>query len=351
MIELNKEESNFYNGEFFLQRLVYGDSTLLNIENDFWKLPIEQQKTLFNPIIEKYKDFKFSWIEEYEGHFLESEISKKFSPYLNFFENIDISITYKTNSLGGRKYKKLNHQSILHWLGRSSTQNFEIPSERKFDKHFLYMNRLKKPWRQDFFCKIQKNNILKQSKWSWASHDKNDPLHKSIEGEVISNIDKNEFSKELQLLPEYNTTFISLVVETLFSNDGVSNNGTFITEKTEKCLASGHPFIILSTPYFLHNLKQLGFKTFDKWIDETYDKIYDGEERMDYIIDVVNEISRWSIKKCEKVYEEMIPILKHNQNINKKWWNRIDAIKDKDWIDLDDSYKFWVDIGKNKKII
>ena len=30
-------------------------------------------------------------------------------------------------------------------------EEFEIPSERKFKKHFLYMNRMKKHWREDFF--------------------------------------------------------------------------------------------------------------------------------------------------------------------------------------------------------
>ena len=43
MIELNKEESNFHDGEFFLHRLIYKGNSFLNQENEFWKLPFEEQ--------------------------------------------------------------------------------------------------------------------------------------------------------------------------------------------------------------------------------------------------------------------------------------------------------------------
>ena len=345
MIELNKEESNFHDGEFFLHRLVYKGSTFLNQENEFWKLPFEEQMILFNPILEEFGHMKFSWIEEMEGHYLEAPEVEKRQPSTKFLEQIGVPITYKTGALGGKPYNKLNHKSILYWVGMNAWKNFEIPSERKFKKHFLYMNRMKKHWREDFFWKMYKNNLLDYSEWSWASHEEKDPLHKSIEGICIN---YEESHREMSLLPEYNSTFLSVVPETLFTNDGVSNNGTFITEKTEKCLAAGHPFVIVSTPYFLHNLKQLGFKTFDKWINEDYDTFEDPNDRMDCIIDTLHEISQWSTAKCEEVYKEMLPILKHNQKVNKEWRKNEQLCGEKMWIDLDDTYEFWID---NRKLI
>ena len=105
---------------------------------------------------------------------------------------------------------------------------------------------------------------------------------------------------------------------------------------------------MLSTPYFLHNIKQLGFKTFDKWINEDYDTFEDPNQRMDCIIGTLHSISQWSDEKCEEVYKEMLPTLKHNQKVNKEWRENEQLCGEKMWIDLDDTYEFWID---NRKLI
>ena len=49
----------------------------------------------------------------------------------------------------------------------------------------------------------------------------------------------------------------------------------FISEKTWKPIMVGHPFIMVGNKNNLKFLKDLGYKTFDKWIDESYDDIED----------------------------------------------------------------------------
>ena len=336
MLKINTEEPNIVGDEFLLHRLIYNGHWLLNQQNDFWHLPYEEQYSMINPILQEYNHLNFVWVEEMEAHNLELEQVIRQQPSVPFFTKIGIPITYKTNALGGRGYSKLNHKPILYWVGVNSDKNFEIPETRKFDKHFLYMNRMRKFWREDFFWKMYRNNLLQYCEWSWASHDKTDPLHRSIEGVPI---DYEESYREMSLLDEYNTTFVSIVPETLFSDDGVSNDATFITEKTEKCFAAGHPFIMLSTPYFLENLRRLGFKTFSKWWSEEYDKIMDGQERMKSILGTLHSISQWSDEKCEQVYQEMLPILKHNQHRNKELRNMYQT-EDKMWLDINDDFDF-----------
>ena len=65
----------------------------------------------------------------------------------------------------------------------------------------------------------------------------------------------------------YNQAYVNLIVET----DAKFNHTFFLTEKTIKVLSCGMPFIILSTPKFLENLKKLGFKTYSSLWDESYD--------------------------------------------------------------------------------
>ena len=45
----------------------------------------------------------------------------------------------------------------------------------------------------------------------------------------------------------------------------------WFTDKVAKCLATGKPFVMLGGKHSLKNLKTLGFKTFDQYIDESYD--------------------------------------------------------------------------------
>jgi hypothetical protein len=79
----------------------------------------------------------------------------------------------------------------------------------------------------------------------------------------------------------YRNTAISIVAET---NDVASDNhplGQFwVTEKICRTMFNHHPFVVLSTPHFLKNLKQLGYQTFDSIIDESYDECTDPYTRL-----------------------------------------------------------------------
>ena len=73
----------------------------------------------------------------------------------------------------------------------------------------------------------------------------------------------------------YNSGNFNLILET----DMDYHNSFFITEKTIKSLVTGMPFVVVSTPYFLKNLKNLGFVTYDSLWDESYDEEINFEQR------------------------------------------------------------------------
>jgi hypothetical protein len=97
------------------------------------------------------------------------------------------------------------------------------------------------------------------------------------------------------------------VTETLTEKDVV-----FITEKTYKPIYVCQPFIIVGNTYTLKKMKELGFKTFDKWWDESYDNELDFETKMNKITKVLEEISTWDFEKCYKIREEMKEVLIYN---------------------------------------
>ena len=72
------------------------------------------------------------------------------------------------------------------------------------------------------------------------------------------------------------------------------------------------PFIIFGNPHTLKKLKELGYKTFDKWWDESYDNEIDTNKRFDKIVNILEHISESDMDKCFQIKNEMKEILIHN---------------------------------------
>jgi hypothetical protein len=109
-----------------------------------------------------------------------------------------------------------------------------------------------------------------------------------------------------QVLPLkiYNKTAYSIVMETW-----ADNRYSFFTEKIAKPILGRRLFVVISGQHFLRNLRQLGFKTFDGIIDESYDSIYDSTTRWTKAI----EQTEWLCQQPqEKILSLIAPIVIHN---------------------------------------
>jgi hypothetical protein len=106
----------------------------------------------------------------------------------------------------------------------------------------------------------------------------------------------------------YQETFLSIVSETCFDNDSI-----YFSEKTIKPLLHMHPFIMMSTPYTLQKLNELGFKTFDGFIDEGYDRIKQTKERFEMILREIDKFNNKSFEELKNWWTDILPILEHNQ--------------------------------------
>lgn len=107
----------------------------------------------------------------------------------------------------------------------------------------------------------------------------------------------------------HSNSFLNIISESL---EGV--NTVFFSEKTYKPIIALQPFIMNGNPFSLKKLKDYGYKTFDKWWDESYDNETDYTKRLEKIVDVLEEISSWSLERCFQVTNEMEEVLIHNFN-------------------------------------
>jgi hypothetical protein len=86
-----------------------------------------------------------------------------------------------------------------------------------------------------------------------------------------------------------------------------------ITEKTNKPVACCKPFIAFSTPYFLEDVRQLGFETFSPYIDESYDIEIDNQKRLNMIVDEIERITNLSADEYSTLVENCHSIAVRNQ--------------------------------------
>lgn len=108
----------------------------------------------------------------------------------------------------------------------------------------------------------------------------------------------------------FNETFLNLVNETHNPDDL-----TFVTEKTYRTISHCRPFIVNGDNHTLRYLHELGFKTFDKFWDESYDHATSDFDKIDKITKIVMSLCDKSSTELLDMFEDMIPVLEHNLNI------------------------------------
>jgi len=88
----------------------------------------------------------------------------------------------------------------------------------------------------------------------------------------------------------------------------------WVEEKVWKAIISFQPFIFFGSYKALEMLKTFGFKTFENWIDESYDDELTYEGRKKIIHKEVKRLCSMDIEELDKWYWEMEDILIYNYN-------------------------------------
>lgn len=250
--------------------------------------------------------------------------------YDNFVKSNKISKDKQINILYVHHvYKRFKHENTLSF--------FNYDRSVKKEKKFLSLNRRWHDHRLLLVCGLAHNNLLdhgyvslgvsleEKNQAAWAI----DQLSKKYTADYItSGFEKiknnlplqvdmidlriNQFQATSLPIEFYQKSCFSLVSSTFALQHKEKSVG--FTEKEIKPMLARHPFIIHNLPGVLAHLKNMGFLTFERWFDESYDEETDDTIRLLKIISEVKRLSELSFEQWDKMLEEMTPVLDHNYN-------------------------------------
>ena len=239
-------------------------------------------------------------------------------------------------------HRLLNHQKIQLMSTCHVYKNFSYPLSvfdynrtAKKEKKFLSLNRTGRDHRIMFVSLLAYYDLIDYGYVSMGIHQEDventrRELHQTVnlDKEVllgfdlirdklplkIDDVDLRENQFKVNSLPTsfYEKSYFSVVSSTFALSYKEPSVG--FTEKELKPILYKHPFIIHNLPGVLKHLKLMGFMTFSKWFDESYDDEKDDYKRLNKIVQEVARLSKISDLEWDKMLREMEPILLHNYN-------------------------------------
>jgi len=171
-----------------------------------------------------------------------------------------------------------------------------VKNIKENQKYFLNLNRRKRHFRTYTIYKIFKSKIFNNTLMSYYKLCHNDYNFNKLDDS--SGMDKSTIERLIESSPSvldfsdfernwveefpnklFNESMISLVSETLFE----TNNETslFYSEKTFRPMMYYHPVLIFGQSELNMSLNQIGFKTYDKYFDLSFDVTKNHYERID----------------------------------------------------------------------
>lgn len=121
----------------------------------------------------------------------------------------------------------------------------------------------------------------------------------------------------------YLDSYFNFVIETFIVPSSATNQEyeMDISEKIFKPISRMQPFVVYGQSGTLEFLKSLGYKTFDQWLDESYDNTQNKDQRYEKIFDLFKKINAMSKNELGNMLYEMLPTLEHNQTVYESYVN------------------------------
>ena len=242
-------------------------------------------------------------------------------------ENIKLGEQRWPKELPGYSYTEWSGGTSWFWhmmyykhKDKTFTANHKVTSNQLFQKNnfrekkynFLYLNKFPRNHRVKLYHKLEDKDLLKNSLHTFIGFET--PIRLPAEYELpwvdAKNYPYYGMDQDLYEKP-YNDTGCSIISET---ND--NDTDVFITEKLWKPILCQHIFLVHGNHLYLQKIRDIGFKTFNNYFDESYDLEQDPEKRIDKIVELCNTLST---RDWQDLYLQTQALRQHNFDT---FWNK-----------------------------
>jgi hypothetical protein len=222
---------------------------------------------------------------------------------------------------------------LLYWQRNRHTPALTIPLEQR-PRDFTVLNRRHQWWRATVMADLDRNGLLVNSNYSYHAEDMGTTVFEENPIEIdtleirdhlglfmagapyrcdhFTSTQQNDHS--LLAADLYHNSYFSIVLETMFDADGSS--GTFLTEKTFRCLKHGHPFVLFAPAGSLACLRRLGYRTYDSSLGAALRACYDNiTSNTDRERTVVRGLKHLLTNDLHKVFLQCYSDAVHNQQV------------------------------------
>lgn len=279
-----------YDDYCYRKQLTNGGLQIASIEYFEWMTSrlIYEHRKANNPVLPMNTDF--------------SKIKKTFLCLnrVHRWHRVNLYVLFNTYNLIDDSYFTMDTQSHMHTNDAAYTENLWQSS---VDGEIKQTYNLSDEYIDDIYSKLP----LKIDEYD--------------EPDVMAKL----YSKTVD--PYYHNSLLSVVTETNFEN-----NEIFLTEKIFKPILHRHPFIVVGAYKTLDHLKELGYKTYSDFIDESYDDIKDPRARLVKIAEVCKDIQSWNETKRKTFFYKSMAISNHNyevltglypNNMRRNFWHKL----------------------------
>ena len=216
------------------------------------------------------------------------------------------------------------------WYGCRNTEA-ALPIHTNIRNYeFTALCRLHKAWRATIMADMVQAGTLGQSLWSYCEPvagdlNNDNPIEVDQISQLRWNLDKfakltPKFSDNLDqvkrndhstVVPYYfNNAYCAIAIESQFDVD--QSNGAFITEKTFKSIKHGQMFFVAGGANSLQALRDLGYRTFDHVLDNSYDTITNHTQRWQRLHEAVQRTRQAGL---HNLFVQCLDDITHNQQL------------------------------------
>ena len=227
-------------------------------------------------------------------------------------------------------FKQNDFNVTRYWPGHLVAPIYEINNTftlrlDEINKHFCRLSNSRHDHNYYIHKFLTEKNLLSQSHWSYSNCDYHEWYYNFNR---FLNLKESEYTMLEQqrqpgshigqsmtyesVRPHINSA-ITINCETVFNG-----HGPCYSEKLIKCALTARPFIEVSSPHTLKDLRIWGFESFPDLIDESYDDIENPHQRIEFICNEIQRLSKIPLGELTDYIKKNTDKLEQNFDVASK---------------------------------